>query len=371
VTNRLAFGAAVIGAALVLPRFGAQADSGTPTPPAPGVLAPLSSEQLAPAPLRLISFPVLGPVVYRDDWGECRDGCKRLHQGHDIFGQRMQPLVSPVDGVVVKLIEDTGRSGNGVEIADADGWTYNFFHVNNDPLAEVSLGTPEADAAARLRWRWPSTIQVGTPVKAGQIIGWMGDSGNAENSEVHLHFEIRMPDGTPVNPYTSLRAAEYIDRCRSAAIRPLPITSPPQVVEGTIFRFPTRTGNGFFTISTDGGVLTEGDASWVGDERRTDTDCTTGIPLVNARGIPLPGDPTTTTVPTTVVEAPSDTAAPQPENTTSTPVSTDPASTVAATETTVAAVVDSTTTTVLADAGAVTTTATEPTTTLPGGAVAP
>jgi peptidoglycan LD-endopeptidase LytH len=289
--------------------MGAQADPAPPAVVTSGVLEPISAEQLAPAPLRLMSFPVLGPVVYRDDWGECRDGCTRLHQGHDIMGQRMQPLVSPVDGVVVKLIEDTGRSGNGVEIADADGWRYNFFHINNDPLAEVSLGSPQADDEAKLRWRWPSTMQVGTVVKAGQIIGWMGDSGNAEHSVVHLHFEIRMPDGTPINPYTSLRAAEYIDRCRPAPARPLPITSPPQVVDGTVFRFPTRTGNGFFTISTDGSVLAEGDAMWVGDQNRAYVDCSTGIPLVNARGIALPTDPNaTTTVP--VATEPVDTEPP-------------------------------------------------------------
>ena len=47
-------------------------------------------------------------------------------------------------------------------------------------------------------------------MEAGQIIGWVGDSGNAEFTPPHLHFEIRMPNGLPVDPYKSLKAAKRI-----------------------------------------------------------------------------------------------------------------------------------------------------------------
>jgi hypothetical protein len=53
-------------------------------------------------------------------------------------------------------------------------------------------------------------VDDGAQVVAGQLIGWMGDSGNAETTQAHLHFEIRRPDRTPVSPYPSLQAAQKI-----------------------------------------------------------------------------------------------------------------------------------------------------------------
>jgi hypothetical protein len=50
-------------------------------------------------------------------------------------------------------------------------------------------------------------VQRGDPVVKGQLIGYMGDSGNAETTSPHLHFEIRMPGGEPINPYQSLKSA--------------------------------------------------------------------------------------------------------------------------------------------------------------------
>ncbi len=58
---------------------------------------------------RAITFPVLGPVSYSNDWGACRDGCARHHQGTDILGVRMQPLLAAVDGTVTRVrLENAG-----------------------------------------------------------------------------------------------------------------------------------------------------------------------------------------------------------------------------------------------------------------------
>ncbi|MEZ5341180.1 MAG: M23 family metallopeptidase [Acidimicrobiales bacterium] len=47
----------------------------------------------------------------------------------------------------------------------------------------------------------------GATVKAGQVVAYLGDSGNAESTGAHLHFEITRPDGTNINPTPSVDAA--------------------------------------------------------------------------------------------------------------------------------------------------------------------
>ena len=157
--------------------------------------------------VRPIAFPVLGTVQYGNDWGNCRDGCTRRHQGTDLIGVRMQPLLAAVDGTVTRIrYENVGTAGSVISITGADGWYYNYFHVNND-----TPGTD--DGLAGHEWQISPQLTVGSTVRAGQVIGYMGDSGNAEGSVPHLHFEIRQPDRTPVNPYHSLAAAQAPETC--------------------------------------------------------------------------------------------------------------------------------------------------------------
>ena len=273
----------------------------------------------------------MGPVIYGDSFGDCRDNCTRLHQGIDVIGVQLQPLVSTVNGTITKIVDEGRLSGNGVVITDDEGWTYVYYHLNDEPPGFKPLSSPEATADAIARWHLPPTIQVGQRVSMGQIIGWMGNSGNAKQSVTHLHFEIHDPTGKAINPYTSLRAAEFVDRCLPAFVRPTPITSPPQVVASTTYTFPTFTGFGQFTVSTSGGVLADGDANFIGDPNYARQSCADPIPVLNARRLPetpLPSadaDPTTTTttmVPTTVPP-------------TSTPVTPGPATTVTSSPTTV------------------------------------
>ena len=160
--------------------------------------------------LRPITFPVAGPVTYVDDFGACRDGCRRAHQGNDLIGDRLQPLLSMHDGVVDHLV-DHATAGYGVVIRDAEGWEYRVYHVNND-----TPGTD--DGRDDGSWRFAEGIGPGAPVRAGQLIAWMGDSGNSEASVPHAHVEIRRPDGTAINPYWSLRRAQRDVNCRIGAI---------------------------------------------------------------------------------------------------------------------------------------------------------
>jgi hypothetical protein len=201
---------------------------------------------------RPIAFPVLGPVHYSNGWGDCRDNCARRHEGTDMLGVRMQPLLAAVDGTITRIRTDAGISGSGITVTGADGWYYNYFHVNND--------TPSTDdGAAGPEWQVSPGLTVGSHVRAGQVIGYMGDSGNAEGSVPHLHFEIRMPDRTPVNPYHSLIAAQKRETCRpddaAWTNTALGALSPKAVAV-----IPLADG-GRWVIDTDGRLHAEGPAA--------------------------------------------------------------------------------------------------------------
>ena len=159
---------------------------------------------------RSITFPVAGPVTYGNDWGACRDGCARAHKGIDIIGDRLQPILAMHDGVIDHLV-DHPTAGNGVVIRDDDGWEYHVYHVNND-----TPGTD--DGADPVAWRYAQGIQAGVRVTAGQLIGWMGDSGNSEGSVPHAHVEIHVPGGQAINPYWSLRQAQRDVNCAVATV---------------------------------------------------------------------------------------------------------------------------------------------------------
>lgn len=215
-------------------------------------------------PVRSIVFPTVGPVTYYDDWGACRDGCNRFHIGNDLIGVRMQPLVATVDGWVTHLVANHPTAGWGLVITDLDGWDYRYYHVNNDdPNTD--------DGTSPVQWRLAAGITLGSRVQAGQLVGFMGDSGNSEYSVPHLHFEIHRPDGAAVNPYESLRVAEDAARCYwRPGLAELPNFLPPTDSQAQVVDIATKTGEGTFTYSADGSVFMQGDAKSVGWDRNRD-----------------------------------------------------------------------------------------------------
>lgn len=152
------------------------------------------------AEVRAMTFPVDGAVSFVDTFGAPRSG-GRTHQGIDLMGAKMTPLVAAADATVTSLRHDSsGLSGNSLTLTDAEGWRYVYIHLNND-----SPGTD--DGANRFEEAFVAGLAKGTAVRAGQHLGYLGDSGNAEDAGAHLHFELHRPDGTVVNPYRSLLAA--------------------------------------------------------------------------------------------------------------------------------------------------------------------
>lgn len=153
------------------------------------------------AEVRPILFPVDGPVRFGNDFSEPRDGGVRSHEGIDVIAAKFTPLLAVADGTISFIAIPQASWGYSITIRDTDGYTYRYVHMNNDtPGTDDGQGGPNHAYAPGL-YR-------GARVAKGQLIGWVGDSGNAEETGAHLHFEIRSPGGSPINPYDSLVAAQ-------------------------------------------------------------------------------------------------------------------------------------------------------------------
>lgn len=154
---------------------------------------PTDGEEL---PLPSIRFPIVGRTAYRSTYGEPRDGGARLHNGTDIFAEKGAPVVAVASGRVERMgiSEDAGLF---VVLRHNDGWRSVYVHLNND-----SPGTDNG-----LTMGFGPAIDVGVRVRAGTLLGYVGDSGNAEESTPHLHFELHQPDRFRPDPYPALRAA--------------------------------------------------------------------------------------------------------------------------------------------------------------------
>jgi len=133
-------------------------------------------------------FPVQGPHSYSDDWGEPRgDIPGGQHQGNDIFALTGTPVVAVTDGILTKVsYEETGLGGIRFWLMGKDGVHYYFAH-----LSRIAPG-----------------YKAGQVVHAGQVIGYVGNTGDARTTPPHLHFEMHPGDGSPINPYLFLRAAD-------------------------------------------------------------------------------------------------------------------------------------------------------------------
>ena len=114
------------------------------------------------------------------------------------------PVVAVADGNVVEVrginLDGTPEPGGGQWlIVDHGGWQTWYLHLNNDTYGTddglgVGIAPDIIDAYVA------GAGDVSYPVNAGQLIGWVGDSGNAENSGSHLHFEITLAPANGTRP---------------------------------------------------------------------------------------------------------------------------------------------------------------------------
>jgi murein DD-endopeptidase MepM/ murein hydrolase activator NlpD len=128
------------------------------------------------------TFPVKGPHSFINSWHYARSG-GRHHTGCDVMAVEGTPLVACVTGTIVRVNPtDTNLGGIQVRVQSETGYVYYYAHLS----------------------RIASGIGVGSYVKAGQTIGYVGHTGNAGRCN-HLHFAILPGGHYAVNPYATLR----------------------------------------------------------------------------------------------------------------------------------------------------------------------
>lgn len=157
--------------------------------------------QAASVPART-AFPVVGNVTFTNDYGDPRPG--GWHQGNDIMGRRWQPAIAFEGGRVDKHVGSSIGTCM-LYLHGASGMTYVYIHLNND------LGfNNDNDGGCRNGVSWAPGLRDGDWVRRGELVGYVGDSGDADGIQPHLHFEIRKPSGSPINPYTHLKDARHL-----------------------------------------------------------------------------------------------------------------------------------------------------------------
>jgi murein DD-endopeptidase MepM/ murein hydrolase activator NlpD len=151
-----------------------------------------------PEPPFEIRFPQETQVtVFASSFGAGRSGGRR-HTGNDLMAPKMTQVYAAAEGVIT-VIGTSRLAGRYVEIAHGHGWTTRYIHLNND-----DPGTDNGSAD------WSLTVVPGlvegSRVTAGEQIAWVGDSGNAEWTGSHTHFEI-VYEGEEIDPYPYLKEA--------------------------------------------------------------------------------------------------------------------------------------------------------------------
>lgn len=137
--------------------------------------------------VQMARFPVQGNCFFGDTWGAARGG-GRLHEGVDIIANEGRLLYAVVDGEISKQYWDQpgALSGNGLRVAQPNGTYFTYLHMSS----------------------FAPGIKLGTQVKAGDVIGFVGNTGSSATP--HVHFEIHPNGGGAVNPYPLVKA---IDDC--------------------------------------------------------------------------------------------------------------------------------------------------------------
>ena len=140
---------------------------------------------------RDLEIPVEGvkPKELVDTFDEARGG-QRVHEALDILAPRNTPVKAVEDGTIARLFESKAGGTTIYQFDPTEQYCYYYAHLE----------------------RYAAGLKEGDRVKKGQVIGYVGTSGNAPKDTPHLHFAVfkltsakHWWEGTPINPYDILR----------------------------------------------------------------------------------------------------------------------------------------------------------------------
>ncbi|HEY6962873.1 MAG TPA: M23 family metallopeptidase [Gaiellaceae bacterium] len=145
-------------------------------------------------------FPVVGATTYSDDFGQPRPGGK--HEGNDLLADKRTPVVAVEDGTV-EYWTTSASAGCMLYLYGDSGTMYEYIHLNND----LTSGN---DNKGKCVQGVAYTVPDKARVVAGQQIGYVGDSGDANGIHPHLHFEVHPNGKKAVDPFPFLKKAAHL-----------------------------------------------------------------------------------------------------------------------------------------------------------------
>jgi hypothetical protein len=154
----------------------------------------------AEASVPRIVFPLLSDVPVHDNFGDPRP--QGRHEGIDIEGAPRRTPVLAAEAGTVRWHTRSSLAGCMLYLDGAGGTQYIYIHLNNDR-------TLRNDNSGRCELGTAYAVKDGASVTAGELIGYNGDSGDADGNP-HLHFEVHPRGGAAVNPLRHLENAERL-----------------------------------------------------------------------------------------------------------------------------------------------------------------
>jgi peptidoglycan LD-endopeptidase LytH len=151
----------------------------------------ISADSVEELRQRSLTLPVQGikREELRDTFNEKR-GASRRHEAIDILAPRNTPVFAVEDGEIAKLFVSAAGGITIYQFDPDEDYVYYYAHLE----------------------KYAEGLKEGDDIKRGQIIGYVGTTGNAPRDTPHLHFAIfKMTDdkrwwqGTPIDPYSVLR----------------------------------------------------------------------------------------------------------------------------------------------------------------------